>query len=92
MRRATRTIELPGHTQHAYYFNNGYGASVIRTLNSCGSSEDLWELAVLKEMPARVWSLCYDTPLTNDVIGWLSEKAVDVLLAEIESWPKGEEK
>lgn len=88
MRKANETIELPKHTQHAYYFNNGYGASVVRTPGSYGYSKNLWELAVLKEMPARVWGLCFDTPLTNDFIGGLSEKAVDVLLEEIESWPK----
>lgn len=92
MRRATRTIELPGHTQHAYYFDNGYGASVIRTPDSYGSRLGLWELAVLKEMPARVWSVCYHTPITKDVIGGLTEKAVDILLEDIESWPKEGEK
>ena len=92
MRKANETIELPGYTKHAYYFDNGYGASVVRTPDSYGSGKDLWELAVLKEMPDRVWGLCYDTPITKDVIGWLSEEAVDILLAEIESWPKGEEK
>ena len=92
MRKANETIELPGHTQHAYYFDNGYGASVLRTPHSYGSRLGLWELVVLKEMPARVWSVCYHTPITKDVIGWLSEEAVDILLAEIESWPKEGEK
>ena len=90
MRKATRTIELPGYTKLAYYFDNGYGASVIRTPDSYGSSEDLWELAVLKKAADGGWHVCYNTPLTNDVIGWLSEKDVDALLADIESWPKEE--
>ena len=92
MSRATRTIELPGHTQHAYYFDNGYGASVIRTPDSYGSRLGLWELAVLKKGADEKWSFCYYTPITKDVIGWLSEEAVDILLAEIESWPKEGEK
>ena len=39
---------------------------------SYGFSKGLWELAVLQN-----GSLCYDTPITNDVIGHLNEEEVN---------------
>lgn len=76
--------------QRLYYFDNDYGASVIWTPCSYGGSDGLWELAVLKKTPGKGWPLCYDTPITSDVIGWLSEDGVDALLGEIENLPKEE--
>ena len=35
-------------------------------------------------------SLCYDTPITNDVIGHLTKAAVSKLLAKIEALPPKE--
>ena len=74
-----------------YYFDNGYGASVICTPCSYGGSRGLWELAVLRKTPGIGWPLCYDTPITSDVIGWLSEDEVDALLVKIENLPKEED-
>ncbi len=34
--------------QYIFRFPNNYGASVVKHLGSYGSSEDLWELAVLR--------------------------------------------
>ena len=69
-------------TQKIYKFNNGYGASVIFNDISYGHEEGLWELAVIKWNEDK-WSLCYDTEITNDVIGYLNEDEVDKLLVEI---------
>lgn len=91
MRKANTTYTSPGHTRHVYYFANGYGASVIRTPHSYGYIKNLWELAVMKKTADDDWLLCYDTPITDNVIGWLSEGDVDILLAEIENLPKREE-
>lgn len=60
------------------YFSNGYGASVVRHMGSYGGPEGLYELAVLKDD-----SICYDTPITNDVLGWLEPEAVTQLLQQI---------
>jgi len=67
-------------TQKIYTFDNGYGASVVCHDGSYGGKSGMWELAVLHD-----GDLCYDTPITNDVIGWLDENAVEELLAKIEA-------
>lgn len=66
---------------HAYRFSfaNGYGASVVKHAGSYGHQADLWELAVLDS----TGDLCYDTPITSDVLGWLSEEAVLVACGRI---------
>lgn len=46
-------------------FNNGYGASVVNTAGSYGV-----ELAVLYH-----GSITYDSPFTDDVIGWIGSPA-----------------
>ena len=53
-------------------FDNGYGASVVSHNFSYGGSEGLYELAVL----GKDGDLTYDTPVTNDVLGWLTDKEV----------------
>jgi hypothetical protein len=64
--------------QKVYQFPNGYGASVIKHKGSYGYSEGLWELAVLHE-----GELCYNTEITNDVIGYLTDEDLDVILVSI---------
>ena len=65
-------------------FENGYGASVVRFSNtlgfgmasgSYGHESGLWELAVMKD-----GNICYDTPITSDVLGWLSEEVMKLLV------------
>lgn len=70
-------------TQKIYRFGNEYGASVICNDISYGHEEGLWELAVIKWNNEDKWSLCYDTEITNDVIGYLNEDEVDKLLVKI---------
>ena len=61
-------------------FENGYGASVVRHNFSYGGKDGLYELAVTKDD-----DLCYDTPVTNDVEGYLSPDDVTELLKQIQS-------
>lgn len=76
---------------HRFYFENGYGASVIKHYGSYGYKQDLFELAVLKfhsedEEGIGIggdWDLCYDTPITKDVIGYLTNDEVLELLEKI---------
>ena len=46
----------------------------------------MWELAVTKKTRDG-WDLCYDTPITHDVIGWLDELGVVEVLKRIEDLP-----
>ena len=75
----TQTRGLHGGVQHKYKFPNGYGASVVSHPYSYGGDRGLWELAVL----GLDGHLTYDTPITNDVLGYLSEDEVNEALAKI---------
>jgi hypothetical protein len=74
------------------FFDNGYGVSVVRFTftspfgfgGSYGSEEGLYEVAVIKGTEDD-WNICYDTPITDDVLGHLSEEEVEVLLYEVEN-------
>lgn len=63
-------------------FPNGYGASVVRTEYSYGGAEGFFELAVIR-FDGDDFALCYDTPITNGVIGWLDRDAVVNILYQI---------
>ena len=80
------THEIPSHggVQKIYKFPNGYGASVIQYEYSYGWEEGLWELAVIKTNDAwKSWELCYETPITSDVIGRCTESEINELLNKI---------
>jgi len=62
-------------------FDNGYSASVVRTENSYGGKAGLYELAVLD----KKGNICYNTPITSDVLGWLKEDDVTAALQKIEA-------
>lgn len=64
------------------FFDNGYGVSVVQSPYSYGGCEGLYELAVLKGNKDS-WNLCYDTPITSDVIGYLSADEVKIITAKI---------
>lgn len=70
--------DLNGY-QLLYTFDNGYGASVVKHDFSYGGKNGKYELAVLD----KDGSLCYDTPITEDVIGHLTMGEVENLLADI---------
>jgi hypothetical protein len=72
-----------GGTQRLYFFPNGYGASVVNSAVSYGT-----EMAVLRGTIEN-WQLCYETPITDDVIGYLDETEVQDLLRQIEALPGG---
>lgn len=72
-----------------YFFPNGYGVSVVRFTTpfgsgSYGSDERLYELAVLKGVEEN-WQICYDTPITEDVLRHLTELDVENLLEEVKN-------
>jgi hypothetical protein len=61
-------------------FDNGYGASVVKHEFSYGGKDGLYELAVLDSNG----DLTYDTPITNDVIGYLREIDVTDVMEKIQ--------
>jgi len=64
-------------------FDNGYGASVITGGElSYTSHSRPYEIAVLKGD-----DLCYDTPITDDVLGYQSECSVQRVLNQIAELP-----
>lgn len=65
--------------QWKFEFNNGYGASIITGGIAYCNEGQPYELAVLKH-----GELCYDTPITDDVIGYLTSDDVYELLDKIE--------
>ncbi len=71
-----------GGVQYTFFFPNNYGASVVRFSGSYGGDEGLWELAVLKGTPDD-WDICYDTPITDDVLGHLEAFSVGRTLDQI---------
>ena len=53
--------------------------SVIRSSMSYGGAEGLFELAMLRNDKC-----CYDTPITDDVRGWLDEEDVLDILEDVQ--------
>lgn len=81
-----RNSGLPG-VQAMVFFGNGYGASVIQGYGSYGVEDKLYELAVLKADGAdpKGWDICYDSGITEDVIGHMTEEEVTDILQQIEA-------
>ena len=63
------------------HFDNGYGVSVVSHSYSYGGKDGLFEIAVLD----KDGNLTYDTPVTNDVIGYLTEEEVSGVMKEVQS-------
>jgi hypothetical protein len=61
-------------------FENGFGASVVKTDYTYGGDKGLYELAVLDSDG----NLTYDTPVTDDVIGYLRPEDVTDVMAKIQ--------
>ena len=70
--------------QAKHFFDNGYGVSVVSFPGSYGFRDGLYESAVLKGTEED-WEICYDTWITNDVLGYQSEEEVEVLLHDVEN-------
>jgi hypothetical protein len=60
-------------------FDNGYEVSVVRSEHSYGGNKGLYELAIFKD-----GEICYDTPITDDVIGYLRPEDVSDVMERVE--------
>lgn len=80
--------------QKRVFFPNGYGASVVcKTIDygdwqweTYGGKDGDFELAVLTGTEDS-WDLCYNTPITSDVLARLSFREVADALDAIEQLP-----
>ena len=72
-----------GGKQIVVGFPNGFGVSIICSSYSYGGSDGLLEVAVLYNN-----ELCYDTNITNDVIGYLTADEAIKLIKQVEALPK----
>ena len=70
--------------QALHFFPNGYGVSVIRFPGSYGYEDGLYEVAVLKGT-VDDYELCYDTDVTDGVIGHCDEIEVENIMEEVET-------
>ena len=81
-----KDLEFVEHTNHMggvysrITFENGYGASVVKTPHSYGGDRGLYEVAVLNSDG----ELTYDTPVTSDVIGYLRDIDVTDVMEKIQ--------
>jgi len=82
----TVKVGMVKNNQNAYSrvveFENGYAASIISHDGSYGGDQGLFEVAVLHDD-----LIVYDTPVTNDTIGWLDFAGVAAILKDIEELP-----
>ena len=60
-------------------FDNGYEVSVVKSQYSYGGDKGLYELAIFKD-----GEICYDTPITDDVIGYLRPIDVTEVMEKIQ--------
>lgn len=74
-----------GGIQYIYAFPNGYGVSLIKSEFSYGGQADLWEIAVIEinSVDTLEWNLCYDTPVSDDVIGYLTDDEAREIMKQV---------
>ena len=73
-------------THATVFFDNGYGASVITGSRAYTSESAPYELAVLKGTEEDN-HITYDTPITNNVLGHLTESDVNKALSDVSKLP-----
>jgi hypothetical protein len=62
-------------------FENGFGVSVVSHTYSYGGKDGLFEVAVL----GKDGNLTYDTPVTNDVVGYLNPDEVTEIMEQVQN-------
>lgn len=80
----TKLSDLFVGVQARISFDNGYGASVVRSQYSYGGDRGLYEIAVL-DINGQ---LCHTTPVTDDVIGYLRDVDVTDVMEKIQKLPQ----
>ena len=76
----TPTEEFLSVVRSTCHFDNGYGVSVVRHRYSYGNGLNLFELAVID----KEGDIVYSTPITDDVLGYLSEDDVSDTMIKVQ--------
>lgn len=75
-----------GYGTRAYIdFENGYGVSVVFGRRWYSNGVDTYELAVMKN-----GGLCYSTPITDDVLAYLTEEKVTKAMIEVQKYKRNQ--
>lgn len=77
--------EYLGGPHKVYKFPNNYGASVVKHKYSYGGKDGLWEIAVICFVDGNEWDIDYSTPITSDVLGYLTDEEVCETLEKIKN-------
>jgi hypothetical protein len=76
-----------GRKHALMFFPNGYGISVVTGKSFYTNEIKPYEIAVLKG-DENDWEVCYNTHITNDVVGYLDENEVTQYMLEIQKLNK----
>lgn len=75
--------DYPVFDKHARHdFPNGYGISVL-TGKHAYCDDNTYEVAIMHN-----GKLCYNTPLTDDVLGYQTKEDINKILAKLEGYEK----
>jgi len=69
-----------------YLYSNGYGISIISNEFSYGGLNGLYEIAILIG-EEEDYEICYETPITNDVMGYLNPEQVIQTIEDVKKLP-----
>jgi hypothetical protein len=69
------------------FYPNGYGISIIQGGIAYTNGPHEFEVAVLTGTE-QDWELCYNTPITSDVLGHLSDNDVDKIRERVKALPE----
>ena len=73
---------INGGIQYLAFFSNGYGVSIVQHDYSYGHDDGLWEIAVIKGDLDK-WKITYDTSITDNVLGHLTEDEVNEIIDKV---------
>jgi len=78
------TKEMFANSKHAVMeFENGYSVSVIFGDQFCSNGIDTYEVAIIKDN-----HVCYDTPLTDNVLAYQTEDEVTEIMRKVQEFNK----
>ena len=70
---------FPNSKQARIDFENRYGVSVIIGKGLYSNGINTYELAIIYDN-----KICYDTPITNDVMGYLTEDEISNIMKQVQ--------